>query len=231
MKFPRGTYLGVVEDPLVDTASGEKVPFSGKIEVFTTKGAGLFLAKEGEVIAACYREKENEYHGSEAVTYLLKTMEGSSLEPRFIQYRYGPEEMALAEEMCFERGLSIKQAVKPKNVPRARLDDEVLARFMALQGVRAVLAFFEGFPVQTSGDGDFEHVAAIAEDFIRTAGKVALDMNLGSPACVIIEGNQGTCVIAPYGDLSLCILADKTAHLGMIRLAVTILHREMFHSV
>jgi predicted regulator of Ras-like GTPase activity (Roadblock/LC7/MglB family) len=230
MKFPRGTYLGIVEDPLVDSASGEKVPFSGKIEVFTSTGAGLFLAKEGEVIAACFREKENEYHGSEALTHLLKSREGSSIEPRFIQYRYGPEEMALAEELCFERGLSIKKAVKPKNVPRARLDEEVLARFMALQGVHAVLAFFEGFPVQTKGDVDFEHVAAIAEDFIRTAGKVALDLNMGTFACVIIEGDQGTCVIAPYGDLSLCILADRKAHLGMIRLAISILYREMFHS-
>ncbi len=230
MIFPRGTYLGVVEDPLVDTVSGEKVPFSGRIEVLTKRGAGIFIAKDGEIIASCYREKDNEYHGFEAFSYLLRNMEGTTLEPRFIQYRYSPEEMALAEELCFERGLSIKESGKPKKAPRARLDEKVLSRFMELPGVYAVLAFFEGFPVQTAGKGDFEKIAAIGEDFIRNAGKVAADIDLGNPRHVIIEGTRGRCVIARYDDLSLCILAGQTAHLGMIRLSVDMLHKEIFHS-
>jgi len=229
MKFPRGTYLGVVEDPLVDSASEEKAPFSGKIEVLTAGGTGLFLVKDGEVIAACYHEDGRELQGNEAFTYLKGGMEGMSLRPRFIQFRYGPEELALAEELCIERGLSLGKDRITKRIPQARLDDEALARFLGLQGVRAVLTFFEGFPVQTAGKGDFEQIAAVGEDFIRIAGKVAGDIDLGAPENVILEGSRGICVIAQYGDLSLCVLSDRETHLGMIRLEISTLLKRMFH--
>jgi len=191
MKFPRGTYLGVVEDPLVDSASEEKAPFSGKIEVLTAGGTGLFLVKDGEVIAACYHEDGRELQGNEAFTYLKGGMEGMSLRPRFIQFRYGPEELALAEELCIERGLSLGKDRITKRIPQARLDDEALARFLGLQGVRAVLTFFEGFPVQTAGKGDFEQIAAVGEDFIRIAGKVAGDIDLGAPEMSFLRGAGG----------------------------------------
>lgn len=231
MKFPRGTYIGVVRDPLVDAASGGTKPFSGRVEVLTAMGAGLFLVRDGEVIAACYREKGRELHGKDALAYVMEGRGGDSLNARFIQYRYGPEEMALAIELCSDRGLSIGTKGAPAPSRRARLDEKALQRLAGLRGVRAVIAFFEGFPVQTAGTGDFEKIAALGEDFMRSAAEVAGEIDLFGLEQVIVEGPGGVCLFARDGDLSFCILADRTAHLGMIRLALGTIRKEMFHGV
>jgi len=204
----------------------KKSHFSGKVEIFTTGGTGLFIVKEGEVIAACYHEDGRELLGNEAFTYLKESMEKMSSSPRFVQYRYGPEELALAEELSIEEGLSLMKEGATKRMPQARLDDEELARLLKLPGVRAVLTSFEGFPVQNVGEGDFEQIAAMGEDLIRSAGKVAGDIDLGCPESVTLEGTEGICVIARYGDLSLCVVAERGSHLGLIRLAIGTLRKE-----
>ncbi|MDI9632463.1 MAG: roadblock/LC7 domain-containing protein [Methanolinea sp.] len=231
MKFPRGTYIGVARDPLTDAASGGTKPFSGRVEVLTATGAGLFLVREGEVIAACYREKGRELHGKEALAYVMGGRGGDALEARFIQYRYGPEELALALELCSERGLSVGAKGAPAPSPGTRLDEKALQRLAGLRGVRAVIAFFEGFPVQTAGTGDFEKIAALGEDFMRSAAKVAGEIELFGLEQVTVEGPGGVCLFARDGDLSFCVLADRTAHLGMIRLALGTVRKEMFHGV
>jgi len=120
-----------------------------------------------------------------------ESMEKMSSSPRFVQYRYGPEELALAEELSIEEGLSLMKEGATKRMPQARLDDEELARLLKLPGVRAVLTSFEGFPVQNVGEGDFEQIAAMGEDLIRSAGKVAGDIDLGCPESVTLEGTEG----------------------------------------
>lgn len=94
-------------------------------------------------------------------------------------------------------------------------------------GVIAVSAFYEGFPVQSVGRGDFEHVAASAEDFFRAGTKIACDMGIGSVDQLILETSDNKCIIAPCGDLSLCILTTADAQLGLIRVVLKSIQKEV----
>ncbi len=115
-----------------------------------------------------------------------------------------------------------------RNDTGPRLLDE--ARLMKIQnqpGVIAVSAFYEGFPVQSVGRGDFEHVAASAEDFFRAGTKIACDMGIGSVDQLILETSDNKCIIAPCGDLSLCILTTADAQLGLIRVVLKSIQKEV----
>ncbi|HEX3001386.1 MAG TPA: roadblock/LC7 domain-containing protein [Methanoregula sp.] len=109
-----------------------------------------------------------------------------------------------------------------------RLPDE--ARLWKLRnqpGVIAVSAFFEGFPVQSVGEEDFEHVAALAEDFLRAGSKVACEMGIGSVDQLILETSRNKCIIAPCGDLSICVLTRSDAQLGLIRVLLQGIQNEL----
>lgn len=108
-----------------------------------------------------------------------------------------------------------------------RLPDEAwLLKIRNQPGVIAVSAFFEGFPVQSVGDEDFEHVAALAEDFLRAGAKVACDLGIGNIDQLILETSQNKCIIAPCGDLSLCVLTRSDAQLGLIRVLLQGIQKE-----
>ena len=81
-------------------------------------------------------------------------------------------------------------------------------------------AFFEGFPVQSLGDADFEHVAASAEDFMRAGVKIAQDMNAGPLEQMILETAENKFIIAPCGDLFLCVFTTADTRLGLIRVVL-----------
>ena len=100
------------------------------------------------------------------------------------------------------------------------LDDSRLAAVQKQQGVLTVLAFHEGFPVKSAGTGDYEQVAAVAEDFLRAGRKMAREMKLGDITQIILESDERKCIIAPYGDLFLCLLTRPDVHLGLIRLII-----------
>lgn len=100
------------------------------------------------------------------------------------------------------------------------LDDNRLQIIKRQPGVLAVIAFYEGFPVKSVGNGDFELVAAIAEDFLRTGERITADMRMGVLDQIILEAGEKKCIIVPYGDLSLCMVTRSDANLGLIRLAI-----------
>ncbi|MDD1706534.1 MAG: roadblock/LC7 domain-containing protein [Methanoregulaceae archaeon] len=100
------------------------------------------------------------------------------------------------------------------------LDDKRLLGIQKQPGVIAVLAFYEGFPVKAVGSGDFEQVAAIAEDFLRAGEKITGDMRMGALRQIILEAGEKKCVIVPYGDLFLCLIAKSETNLGLIRVAI-----------
>ena len=100
------------------------------------------------------------------------------------------------------------------------LDDKRLLGIQKQPGVLAVLAFFEGFPVKSTGNGDFEQIAAVAEDFLRSGEKLAGDMKMGGLGQIILEAGEKKCIIVPYGDLFLCLLTRSDTNLGLIRLAI-----------
>lgn len=109
-----------------------------------------------------------------------------------------------------------------------RLPDEAqLLKIRNQPGVIAVSAFFEGFPVQSVGDEDFEHVAALAEDFLRAGSKVACELGIGNVDQLILETSQNKCIIAPCGDLSLCVLTRSDAQLGLIRVLLRGIQKEL----
>jgi predicted regulator of Ras-like GTPase activity (Roadblock/LC7/MglB family) len=100
------------------------------------------------------------------------------------------------------------------------LEDKRLFGIQKQPGVLAVTAFFEGFPVKSTGSGDFEQVAAVAEDFLRAGEKMAGDMKMGGLGQIILEAGERKCIIVPYGDLFLCLLTTADSNLGLIRLAI-----------
>jgi len=100
------------------------------------------------------------------------------------------------------------------------LDDKRLLGIQKQPGVLAVLAFFEGFPVKSTGNGDFEQIAAVAEDFLRSGEKMAGDMKMGGLGQITIEAGDKKCIIVPYGDLFLCLVTRADTNLGLIRLAI-----------
>jgi predicted regulator of Ras-like GTPase activity (Roadblock/LC7/MglB family) len=100
------------------------------------------------------------------------------------------------------------------------LDEKRLNVIQRQPGVLSVIAFDEGFPVKSMGKEDFEQVAAIAEDFLRTSERVTSDMRMGVLNQITLEGREKKCIIVPYGDLSLCLITTSDANLGLIRLAI-----------
>jgi predicted regulator of Ras-like GTPase activity (Roadblock/LC7/MglB family) len=100
------------------------------------------------------------------------------------------------------------------------LEEKRLLGIQKQPGVLAVIAFFEGFPVKSTGSGDFEQVAAVAEDLMRAGEKIAGDMKMGGLGQITLEAGEKKCIIAPYGDLSLCLLTRADTNLGLIRLAI-----------
>jgi predicted regulator of Ras-like GTPase activity (Roadblock/LC7/MglB family) len=100
------------------------------------------------------------------------------------------------------------------------LEDRRLLSVQKQPGVLAVIAFFEGFPVKSTGSGDFDQVAAVAEDFLRAGEKMAGDMKMGGLGQIILEAGEKKCIIVPYGDLFLCLLTRADINLGLIRLAI-----------
>jgi len=105
------------------------------------------------------------------------------------------------------------------------LDDNKLQVIKRQPGVLAVLAFYEGFPVKSIGNGDFEQVAAVAEDILRAGERTANDMRMGTLDQIVLEAGEKKCIIAPHGDLALCTITRADANLGMVRLAIRQLQR------
>ena len=114
-----------------------------------------------------------------------------------------------------------------QSVPPELLDETRLRKIISQPGVLAVSAFFEGFPVQSLGEEDFEHVAASAEDFMRAGTKIAQEMKIGNLDQLILETAQNKFIIAPCGDLYLCIFTTAEAQLGLIRVVLKSIQKEI----
>ena len=87
--------------------------------------------------------------------------------------------------------------------------------------------FFEGFPVQSIGDADFEHVAALAEDLMRAGAKISQELKIGELDQLILETAGNKLIIALCGDLYLCVFTTADAQLGMIRVVLKSIQQEI----
>lgn len=243
MSLPKGTYAGISAVPLQDEHPDGIHPFSGRVEVLTGNGSGILIIDKGRVIAAYFRNQTRDFKGKEVIAHLMRSAGDKELNLRYIQYRYTPEQMAEAKKICRQEGLCMlesdgeSRAAKVQSLasedasgpaaPRGGLDDALLHRLANQHGVIAVSVFFEGFPVQSVGEGDFEQVAAMAEDFLRAGKKMAENLRMGVLDQIILESDQRKCIVAPYGDLYLCLLTDTAVNLGLIRLAIHTIQSEL----
>jgi predicted regulator of Ras-like GTPase activity (Roadblock/LC7/MglB family) len=118
-----------------------------------------------------------------------------------------------------------KRLERPPREPPL-IDEKMIQRILKQPGVIAVSTFFEGFAVQSAGRADFEQVAANAEDLFRAGKKIAREIDIGPLNQIILETEKGKLIIAPHGDLNVCIFTEPDANLGLIRVALKGLQAE-----
>jgi predicted regulator of Ras-like GTPase activity (Roadblock/LC7/MglB family) len=244
MKFPAGTDGGTISNPQDEGFIRELMSFVGAIEIETGSGHGFILTEKGKLISAYFRSDQGEFRGKEALSHMTMDSDGTE-EQTFSLRKYDPPEFSHAIRISREEKLLLAEepapakealpvtpppaapaAAKPA-VPPELLDETRLRKIISQPGVIAVSAFFEGFPVQSIGDADFEHVAASAEDFWRAGMKIAQEMRIGNLDQLILETAQNKFIIAPCGDLYLCIFTTAEAQLGLIRVVLKSIQKEI----
>ncbi|MCK9630072.1 MAG: roadblock/LC7 domain-containing protein [Methanoregula sp.] len=251
MKFPKGTDGGTISNPQDEGVARELMSFVGAIEIETGSGHGFMLADQGTLIAAYFRSDKGEFRAKEALSQMAAETERDD-EQCFSLRIYSPAEFSQAVriseaeslllaggEPAPERGEDVPDIspTPPPDAPEKTdpalsasprlLDEARLRKIMNQPGVIAVSAFFEGFPVQSLGDEDFEHVAASAEDFMRAGSKIAHEMKIGDLDQMILETAENKFIIAPCGDLYLCIFTTADAQLGLIRVVLRSIQKEI----
>ncbi len=214
--LPDGVSLGRLQGPLSALASISP-HFTGAVRIDEPEGTGFVLVQNGSPYAAAIEDtgKGLLLSGDEAYRHLL---DRPSLDYELIAYT--AEETEAAREVSHETGCRVSDGgIKPA-APARSADTDCLDQIARQPGVIAVSVFHEGFALQSLGSADFEHVAAVAEDLLRAGTHITADMEMGDLSQMILETPAGKLIIAPYGDLSLCILAKSDANLGLIRLSI-----------
>jgi predicted regulator of Ras-like GTPase activity (Roadblock/LC7/MglB family) len=215
MILPEGSVIGTFSGTLQDILPFIS-PLVGVLHVNGSSGEGFYLIDKGRFVASMYRNGTSEMKGNESYD-LLSGVQSLDFEMR----RYTPEEYDEAKETCSKNGLLITYDDNGKPV-RHKIGSGQwnLEKIKKQPGVLAVSAFHEGFAVQSTGSADFEQVAAVAEDLLRTGKKIAGDLAIDPLNQLILETPHGKFIIAPYGDINICIFTEADANLGLIRMAI-----------
>lgn len=214
--------------------------FRGLFEIITISGHGFILNDYGKLVGAFLKDNDATFRGKSALYHMLmESNDSSDTQEKFNLRKYSESEFSRAMQISKEEGLFINgplafpDASKPSTTACGnpdfphRLDRKTLKKIKNLKGVIAVSAFFEGFPIQCIGDADFEHVAASAEDLMRAGTKIAQDLKIGSLDQLILETDENKFIIAPCGDLFVCIFTIADAHLGLIRVVLKSIQSEL----
>ncbi|MCK8517477.1 roadblock/LC7 domain-containing protein [Methanoculleus sp. 7T] len=214
--LPDGVSLGRLQGPLAALATISP-HFTGAVRIDGPGGTGFVLVQSGDPYAAAFEStgKDLLLGGDEAYRYLL---DRPSLDYELIAYT--SEETEAARRVSGETGCLIDGGGAKPAAPTEPMSTERLEHVARQPGVIAVSVFHEGFALQSLGSADFEQVAAVAEDLLRAGTRITGDMEMGDLSQMVLETPAGKLIIAPYGDLSLCILAKSDANLGLIRLSI-----------
>jgi Uncharacterized distant relative of homeotic protein bithoraxoid len=212
-----GTFAGTLQDIQPFTS-----PLVGVLYVVGNPGQGFFLIDHGKFVACLFHTSTSEMKGNAAYE-LLAGVHALDFEMR----RYTPEEYAEAREICAKEGLLIAYDEDGKPLRKIASGGWNLDKIKKQPGVLAVSAFHEGFAVQSTGNADFEQVAAVAEDLLRTGKKIASDLAIEPLNQLILETPHGKFIIAPYGDINICIFTEADANLGLIRMAIRNIQSEI----
>ncbi|KLK87586.1 dynein regulation protein LC7 [Methanoculleus sediminis] len=214
--LPDGISLGRLQGPLSSLASISP-HFTGAVRISEPGGTGFVLVQSGKPYAAAFENSSKGLllSGDEAYSYLF---DRPSLDSELIAYT--AEETEAAREASREAGCLISEGGAKPSSRIGSVDTSCLDQIVRQPGVIAVSVFHEGFALQSLGSADFEQVAAVAEDLLRAGTRITGDMEMGDLSQIILETPAGKLIIAPYGDLSLCILTKSDANLGLIRLSI-----------
>jgi predicted regulator of Ras-like GTPase activity (Roadblock/LC7/MglB family) len=244
MKLPAGSDGGTITNPRDEKILDELASFRGAVEIKTSSGSGFILLDQGRPQAAVFHTATDSYKGQDALSFMTVDSGDADALQTFRLHKYRDEEFFRALNLCRESQLLVapdetpRPAAAPPQVPAAEkdqatfsappvlLDQGTLQKILSQPGVIAISTFFEGFPVQSMGDADFEHVAASAEDFMRAGVKIAQDMNAGPLEQMILETAGHKFIIAPCGDLFLCVFTTADTQLGLIRVVLKSIQSE-----
>jgi predicted regulator of Ras-like GTPase activity (Roadblock/LC7/MglB family) len=244
MKLPAGTDGGTITNPQDENLAEELEAFRGAVEIKTSSGTGFILTDQGRLQAAMFRTATDSYLGRTALSFMTMDSGDAGTVQTFHLRNYSDVEFARALEICRDSQLLIAYEETPppaaapagatapektREIPGVppELDQSKLKKILSQPGVIAVSAFFEGFPVQSMGDADFEHVAASAEDFMRAGVKIAQDMSAGPLEQMILETAEHKFIIAPCGDLFLCVFTTADTQLGLVRVVLKSIQSEV----
>jgi hypothetical protein len=194
----------------------------GAIEIYTQLGQGFLLTNHGALIAAYFKDMSGSFKGKSALDHMGSVQSDEAGYRQTFRLRsYSEDEFQKAVEVCDNEGLMLveQKTGEPAHPPNL-LDEIKLKKILTLPGVIAISAFFEGFSVQSLGKADFEHVAAFAEDLLRAGFKITREMEIGELDQLILETATNKIIIAPCGDLFLCVFTRNDAQLGLVRVAI-----------
>jgi predicted regulator of Ras-like GTPase activity (Roadblock/LC7/MglB family) len=241
MILPTGTVSETITNPSKEELLPYLETFQGLIEIETEHGHGFILNKNGNLAGAFF--KKNNYgifRGKPALLHLAIESTGSPDSPKVFKVRkYTLEEFSRAVQNSQKEGVLINEVSSSitssdsnlKNYPVAKgpefLNETTLEKLKNLTGVIAVSTFFDGFPIQCIGDADFDHTAASAEDLMRQGTKITQELKIGSLDQIILETNDNKFIIAPCGDLHICVFTTADAHLGLIRIVLKSIQSEI----
>mgnify|MGYP001176844009 CR=1 FL=1 len=240
MRLPAGTVEGIITNPEKEGLFQYLTTFRGLIETETPSGHGFIIIDKGKLVAAYFKNTQGIFRGEPALAPLQMDSASGFISPQTFNVRkYTEEEFSRAVQISHEEGLFIHEIAPPPDRDRDDLtvdkmaeipepfDETKLKKIKNLAGVIAVAAFYEGFSIQCIGDADFEHVAASAEDLMRAGTRIARDLKIGSLDQMILETDENKFIVAPCGDLYLCVFTTADAHLGLIRVVLKNIQSEI----
>ena len=222
MKLPAGTDGGVIANPQEEGANHQLMALQGAVEIDTQLGQGFLLTNHGALIAAYFKDMSGSFKGKSALDHMGSVQSDEAGYRQTFRLRlYSEDEFEKAVEVCDSEGLMLaEQKTGVPAQPPHLLDETKLKKMLTLPGVIAISVFFEGFSVQSLGKADFEHVAALAEDLLRAGFKITREMEIGELDQLILETATNKIIIAPCGDLFLCVFTQNDAQLGLVRVAI-----------
>jgi len=221
MNLPDGTHIGYIANPLKEEDVQQIIGLVGTIRISTGHGQGFILIDQGKLIGAMFSTGIKDYRGKHALE-IINAGAPETMELR----RYDETEFKTAADICRTEGLMLEEGGTRSDIPNL-LDETKLKKLLKQPGVIAVSAFSEGFAVYSLGEADFDQVAAMAEDLLRAGMKIAADIRMGTIDQIILETGLGKLIIAPYGDLYLCVYTAPDANIGLIRMTLKILQEEL----
>lgn len=229
MELPAGTDGGVITNPQEEGAIQQLMVFRGAIEIDTQIGHGFIITDRGTLIAAYFKDLSGSYRGKTAIDHMsMVQSDDAGFRQTFSLRAYNDDEFQRAVVISEDERLVLSEQKKGSIAQLPNLMDETkLKKILTLPGVVAISAFFEGFSVQSLGDADFEHVAALAEDLLRAGIKITREMEIGNLEELILETATNKIIIAPCGDLFLCVFTQNDAQLGLLRLAIMNLQSDL----